>query len=160
MTGDLAAAGFPGDFREECLYEPSHWFVHEVRVLDREKGHVVGVIDTTRLGGYDAAQRLVGAHERHLPGAIAVQVTGTLGNLHATYVVGLRMSEGWVGYGTHIKDARFKRLARIGPPVIAELRELRRRQWQGAWFLTYRFQFEQEGEVVYESEQIAVWRRG
>lgn len=161
MTGPEAErAGFPADFPQECLYDPSHWFLHELRDLDREAGRVVGVIDTTRLGGYDGAQRMVGSHERHVPGAVAIQVTGTLGNLHATYVLGLRPSEGWVGYGTHVKDARFKRLARIGPPVIAALHEVRRRQWQGSWFLTYRFRFEQEGDPVYESEQVAVWRRG
>jgi hypothetical protein len=152
--------GFPEDFPQECLYDPSHWFLHELRELDREKGRVVGVMDTTRLGGYDRAQRLVGAHELHVPGAVAIQVTGTLGNLHATYVLGLRPSEGWVGYGTHVKDARFKKLARIGPPVVAELQEHRRRQWQGSWFLTYRFRFVQDDEPVFESEQVAVWRRG
>lgn len=152
--------GFPADFASECLYAPSHWFVHELTTLDRAAGRVVGEIDTTQLGGYDAAQRLVGAHEAHVPGAVMIQVTGTLGNLHATYVLGLKVSEGWVGYGTHVKEAKFKRLARIGPRVIASLSEQKRRQWQGAWFLTYAFRFEQEGHVVYESEQTAVWRQG
>lgn len=158
MTGGRHP-GFPDDFVRECLYEPSHWFLHELRELDPQTRRVVGVLDTTRLGGYDDAQRMVGPHERHVPGAVAIQITGTLGNLHATYVVGLRPSEGWVGYGTHVKEARFRRLARIGPPVVAALTEQKRRQWQGSWFLTYGFRFEQEGEVVYESEQTAVWRR-
>lgn len=158
-VAEPALPGFPDDFGRECLYEPSHWFLHELRELDPAKGRVVGVIDTTRLGGYPAAQRQVGPHAPHVPGAIAIQVTGTLGNLHATYILGLRPSEGWVGYGTHVKDARFHRLARLGPPVVATLHEKRRRQWQGSWFLTYRFRFEQEGEPVFESEQTAVWRK-
>lgn len=149
----------PGDFEREALYAPSAWFVHDVLELDREAHRVVALVDTTRLGALVDAQRPHPGHAPHLPGAVAIQVTGTLGNLHAVYVMGLRPTEGWVGYGTHVRDGRFRRMGTIGPPVIATAECTRRRQLGGTWFLDYRFRFEQDGEPVYESEQTAVWRR-
>ena len=149
----------PDDFERECLYAPSHWYVHDVLELDPTEHRVVARIDTTRLGAAVDAQRLHPGHLAHVPGAVVIQVTGTLGNLHAVYLMGLRPSEGWAGYGTHVRDARFRRMGRIGPPVIATATAWRRRQLRGSWFLDYRFRFEQEGEAVYESEQTAVWNR-
>ena len=151
--------GILEDFEREALYDPSAWFVHEVLGIDREAHRITALVDTTRLGPFVEAQRPHAGHERHVPGAIAIQVTGTLGNLHAVYVMGLRPTEGWVGYGTHVRDARFRRMGTIGPPVIAVAECYRRRQLRGVWFLDYRFRFEQENEPVYESEQTAIWRR-
>lgn len=149
----------PDDFPAECLYAPDHWFVHDVLKIDPETHEVVGVIDTTRLGSLVDAQQPWPGHVPHLPGAIAIHVTGTLGNLHAVYAMGLRPSQGWVGFGTHVKSARFRKIGTIGPPVIASAVAHRRRQLRGTWFLEYRFSFSQNGEIVYESEQTAVWSR-
>jgi hypothetical protein len=150
---------FPEDFEQESLYAPSHWYVHDVLEIDPEARRVVGLIDTTRLGELVTAQRPWPGHEPHLPGAIAIQVTGTLGNLHAVYVLGLRPTQGWVGYGTHVNRARFWRMGLIGPPILAIATAQRARQMRGTWFVEYSFRFEQQGEVVYESEQSAAWRR-
>lgn len=149
----------PQDFEQECLYSPSHWYVHDVLEIDTEAHRVVEVVDTTRLGDLVAAQRPWPGHEPHLPGAVAIQVTGTLGNLHAVYVLGLRPTQGWVGFGTHVNRARFWRMGLIGPPVLAIAIAQRRRQMRGTWFVEYSFRFEQMGEVIYESEQSAAWRR-
>jgi hypothetical protein len=149
----------PFDFEQESLYLPSHWYVHDVIEIDREAQRVVGVVDTTRLGDLVAAQRPWPGHQPHLPGAVAIQVTGTLGNLHAVYVLGLRPTQGWVGYGTHVNRARFWRMGLIGPPILAIATAQRSRQMRGTWFVEYAFRFEQQGEVVYESEQSAAWRR-
>ena len=54
-------------------------------------------------------------HPRHVSGAVMVHVTAMLGLAHAYYVLDLRHAEGWIGYGTHIDEARYGRLARIGP---------------------------------------------
>ncbi|MCA9494337.1 MAG: hypothetical protein KC621_30635 [Myxococcales bacterium] len=149
----------PDDFEQESLYAPSQWYVHDVLEIDRDGDRVVALIDTNRIGELVEAQRPWPGHEPHLPGAVAIQVTGTLGNLHALYVLGLKASEGWVGYGTHVRDARFRKMGRIGPPIHATLTATRKRQMQGVWFVNYRFVFEQDGEPVYESEQTAAWRR-
>ena len=149
----------PADFPAEALYAPSAWFVHDVLEIDVDGGRVVGLIDTTRLGDLVEAQRATPGHRKHLPGAVAIQVTGTLGNLHAVYVLGLRPSQGWVGYGTHVRQARFPRMGHIGPPIVATLLATRTRQLRGTWFLEYAFSFQQDGELVYESRQTAAWGR-
>jgi hypothetical protein len=147
----------PPDFADECLYEPDAWFVHDVLQIDAEAHRVVALVDTNRLGRLVEAQKPWAAHPRHLPGAVVVQITGTLGNLHAVYVLGARPSQGWVGFGTHIRSARFPTMGRIGPPVQATLTVTRRRRFRGTWFLDYAFEFEQEGHVCYASEQTAAW---
>lgn len=149
----------PDDFEQQSLYRKEAWYIHDVLEIDREGSRVVALIDTTKLGALAEAQNPWPGHEPHLPGAVAIQVTGTLGNLHAVYVLDLRLSDGWVGYGTHVHKARFGRLATLGPPVIASLTATRKRTVRGVCFIDYTFLFEQEGQPVYESEQSAAWRR-
>ena len=149
----------PDDFERECLYAPSQWYVHDVLKIDRETHEIVALLDTTRIGALVEAQQPHPGHPPHVPGAVAIQLTGTLGNLHAVYVLGLRPSQGWVGYGTQVKHARFHKIGRIGPPVLASAIAKKRRNFRGAWFLDYQFEFTQDGELVYESEQSAVWQQ-
>lgn len=147
----------PEDFAAESLYAPEAWFVHDVLELDADR--VVALVDTTRLGPLVQAQRPWPGHARHFPGAVAIQVTGTLGQLHAIYGMGLRASEGWVGFGTHIHRARFPGMGEIGPPVQAALQATRKRQLRGTWFVDYDFRYTQEGRLIYESTQTAAWGR-
>lgn len=151
---------FPEDFARECLYDPAHWYVHDVLSIDRELGRVVAQVDTTRLGALVDAQNPWKGHLKHVPGAVMIQITGTLGNLHAVYVMDLRPTEGWVGYGTHVRSARFPSFGRIGPPMQVELLTTRTRRLRGRHFADYKFTYTQEERVVYESEQAAVWVRG
>jgi len=147
----------PGDFAEEGLYTADSWFVHDV--LEVDENHVKVRIDTTQLGPLVAAQRVVPGHPKHFPGAVAIQVTGTLGQLHAVYGRGLRATEGWAGFGTHIKNARFPSMGEIGPEVIAEATCTKFRKFRGTWFGTYQFRFTQGDRVIYESEQSAGWHQ-
>ena len=149
----------PDDFERESLYAPDQWYLHDVLELDESNHRVVGLLDTTRIGRVVEAQRPWPAHPKHLPGAVAIQMTGTLGNLHAVYLMGLRLTEGWVGYGTHVTTARFKKMGAIGPPILATATSTRRRHLRGTWFIDYTFHFEQEGELVYTSQQTAAWHR-
>ncbi|MFT5456714.1 MAG: hypothetical protein ACI9K2_003202, partial [Myxococcota bacterium] len=127
--------------------------------LDPEAGLVVAVMDTERLTDWVADQRPWPGHPGHVPGAVVVQATATLGNLHAVYCLGLKLTDGWVGFGTHLKQARFGRLGTVGPPVTATLTCTRARKIRGVWFTDYQFRFEQEGEAIYTSEQTAAWTR-
>ncbi len=149
----------PDDFESECLYHRDRWYLHDLPTLDRERGLLVGILDTTRIGSLVDAQQAWPGHPKHLPGAVAVQMTGTLGNLHAVYCMGLRPTEGWVGFGTHIRSAKFPNLGRIGPSVSARCEATRARQFRGTWFIDYDFLFEQEGLAVYVSKQTAAWTR-
>lgn len=120
-------------------------------------GLVRASVDTTRLGALVDAQLERPGHPRHVPGAVMIQITGTLGNLHAVYVLGLRPSAGWAGFGTHIRGARFPSIGRIGPAMEVSIQAQRVRRLRGKHFVDYRFRYEQEGREVFLSEQAAIW---
>lgn len=148
----------PEDFEKECLYQPSSWFVHDL--ISVQEQSVKALTDTTRLGELVSAQNDLAGHPRHVPGAVMVQITGTLGNLHAVYGLGLRVSEGWVGFGTHVRSARFPSIGKIGPVMEVALEAHKIRRIRGRWFVEYRFTYTQEERVIYQSEQAAVWAPG
>jgi len=150
----------PDDFARECLYGPSQWYVHDLLAIDAEEGVVRCGVDTTRLGALVDAQEERPGHPRHVPGAVMVQITGTLGNLHAVYALGLRPSEGWSGFGTHVRNARFPSLGKIGPPMEVELKVLRIRKFRGRVFIEYSFRYTQEGREIYLAEHAAIWFNG
>lgn len=150
----------PSDFQAESLYQEDCWFIHDILEIDKEGGRIVGVLDTNRLGPMTGTQRDVGGHAPHVPAMVMVQMTGTLGQMHAIWVLGLRATEGWIGYGTHMKSARFRNLATVGDPIRAELTATRVRWFRNTCFVDYRFRYEQNGQLVYESEQTAAWVRG
>lgn len=154
----------PPDFADHCLYARECWFVDAVEHIDADTVRVR--TDTERLGPLVDAQVVRRGHPKHVPGAVMVQLTGTLGSLHAVYGLGLRDH---VGYGTHIKSARFPALGRIGPPLWAELRCHRIRRLRGRVFAEYAFEFWQaatgdhksgERQLIYVSEQSAIWMPG
>lgn len=150
----------PADFERESLYAPDAWFLDDVEVIDAEQDRVVGVLDTSRLTWWAERQRPWQGHPAHVPAAITIQMTATLAQLHVIYVLGRRSTDGWIGWGTHVRKARFPNPALIGPPVRAEVVATRVRSIRGTLFVDYRFHFEQEGTVIYQSEQTAAWTRG
>jgi len=155
----------PDEFRAESLYAPDQWYLHDLLEIERDEAEgldrVVALCDTQTLADHPivAAQREWPSQPKHVPGIIMVQITGTLGNLHAVCVMGLKMSEGWVGFGTNIHEARFSGVGKIGPAMICELKIERLRRIKGQVFGTYAFRFEQEGKVIYRSRQTASWLR-
>lgn len=149
----------PDDFETESLYTRDQWYVHDLVSLDKEAGVLRATTDTTQFGAVVAAQKPWPGHPPHVPGILMIQITGTLGNLHAVYGLGLRMTEGWVGFGTHIHDASFRNLGEIGPEIQLELKVERVKVVRGATFAKYAFRFEQAGKLLYTSKQTAVWSR-
>jgi hypothetical protein len=147
------------DFERESLYTRDAWFVHRLLELDVEGRRLVAELDTTRIGPLVDAQREVAGHPKHLPAAVVIQLTGTMGQLYAVYGLGLRPTEGWHGFGTHITKARFPRIGVIGPAVTATATCTRQRQLRGTWFCDFSFSLEQHGKPVYVSEQTAAWVR-
>lgn len=148
----------PDDYINECLYGPEGWFVTDAAFFPEEK-RIVGYVDTTRLGPLVEAQVVKANHPKHVPAGLSVHITGILGSLYAVYVLGLRSSEGWVGFGTHIHHVRFPKVGQIGPVMACHLECLSDRTMMGTRFTKFRFRYEQDGEVVYESEQTAAWIR-
>jgi len=86
-----------------------------------------------------------------------VHMTGMLGFVHAYYVLGLRHSEGWIGYGGRIHSARFKALATPGEPLILAGWHTQMRRGAKQIVARYEFEFTQSGKVVYEGDQTAMW---
>lgn len=153
------AVAIPEAFTSESLYAPDHWYVHDV--LDCSAERVVAICDTSQLREHPLvqAQRPWPGQPKHVPGAIMIQITGTLGNLHAVFGLGLRMSEGWAGFGTNILDAKFRGLGQLGPAMRCELEVEDQRELKGQLFVTYGFRYEQDGRLIYKSRQRASWLR-
>jgi len=149
----------PEDFARESLYAPEAWFVQDATLFPEEQ-RLEATCDTTRLGPLVDAQRVWPGHDHHFPGAVAIQITGTLGQLYAVYMLDLRPTKGWIGFGTHIRDARFRKIGEIGPPVRCHARLESCRDFRGTLFTTFAFRFEQHGEEIYRSRQTAAWKQG
>ncbi len=147
----------PDDFLDELLYAPRSTCVHELVSIDAEAGRVVARMHTTSLGPLVEDQVVRPQHPRHVPGAYMVQATGTLGLLHAVYVLGLRPTEGWAGFGTHMDRVRFRSLGVIGPDLTLEATAERVRWLRGTCFVDYAFRYTQEERVVFTSTQKAAW---
>lgn len=149
----------PEAFLSESLYTQDQWYVHDV--LECGEDHVVGICDTSQLTDNPLvlAQRPWPGQPKHVPGAVMVQITGTLGNIHAVCGLGLRMTEGWIGFGTNILDAKFRGLGAIGPAMRCELKVEEQRWIKGQLFVTYAFRYEQDGRPIYRSRQRASWMR-
>ena len=147
-------------FVADCPYAAEAILFDEIVELDRDAGRLVARMPTHDLLPLTDLQRADPVrHPRHVSGALMVHVTAMLGFAHAYFVLGLRHADGWIGYGTHIHRARYGRLARIGPPLVLECRATQVRRIRGSIYVRYAFRFEQNGALVYESEQGAVWRR-
>ena len=147
----------PPDFADQCLYDSDAWFVHDVLELDREARRVVALVDTTRLGPLVEAQQAAPGHPKHVPGAICIQVTATLASLLSAYVLDMPRAEGWVGFGTHIQEARFPSLGEIGPPVLAACTATSVRSFRGTTFVRYEFHYTQEGRDLYVATHKGAW---
>jgi len=96
-------------------------------------------------------------HPRHVAGGILVHITGMMGWAHAYHLPGLRHKDGWLGYGTHIHTATFRKLVTLGPPVMCTANQKKARKISGKIFSTYQLKYEQSGEEVFVSEQSAIW---
>jgi hypothetical protein len=147
------------DFVADCFYGPDALLIDEILEIDRERGIVRARMPTSE--GMPLTRDQRGdprRHPRHVAAALLVHATGILGFAHAYYVLSLRHRDGWVGFGTHIHKARFRALAAVGTPLVAECRQLEVRRLAGNLFVRYAFGFKQGETVVYESEQSAVWR--
>lgn len=145
------------DYKNESMYTPDAWFIDEVLSIDAASKQVIARLDTNNIQTLVDSQRVWPGHPKHFPGAVAVQMTATLGQLYAIYILGLRATEGWVGFGTHIKRAKFGALGTIGDDVIATVTCTRARTIRGTWFTDFTFEYTQNGTVLYESQQTAAW---
>jgi 3-hydroxymyristoyl/3-hydroxydecanoyl-(acyl carrier protein) dehydratase len=151
---------FDQAFLDELLYDPEVLVLDELLEVDPERSLVRATLEVTPELPLTAQQRVSKHHPRHLAGGLILHATGSLGFVHAYYVLGLRTSEGWSGYGTHIHRAVFRGLIEPGDRVEAECRATRVRLGTERHVVRYAFDFRREGKRVYEGDQTAMWFKG
>lgn len=146
-------------FLDAYLYDEAAFLVDEVTRMEKSPGLVEARMDTTRALPYAALQRTGPYHPAHVSGSDLLALTGNLGCLHAWFFHGCRFDRGWTGFGNRIHRADFKKLARIGPPLELESRELRTRVGAERVVIRFAFHFRQEGELVYVGDQTAMFMK-
>jgi hypothetical protein len=147
-------------FVADRLYGPEVLLFDELLSVDREESRVACRMPTADSLPFTRTQRADPLrHTRHGAGAVLGHATGMLGFVHAYSVMGLRCRDGWVGYGTHIHKAVFRKLAPPGEPIEASCRATKIRSGRQRHLVRYDFVFTQGGEVCYEGDQSAMWMR-
>ena len=148
------------DFVADCLYESDGLMIDEVLNVDLEQSLVQVRMPTHENLPITATQRVrPGIHPRHVSGGLMVHMTGVAAFAHFYYVLGLRHGQGWTGYGVRIQDARFHKLADIGPPLVLECKAVHVRRMPPKMLVRYEFNFTQEGVLVYQGQQTAFWMK-
>jgi hypothetical protein len=157
-TQEPAFTPFSREFLDDAFYGPDAMFLDGIVSMTSDA--ITCRLPTDQPFPLTVSQRGdERTHPRHVNGGILVHVTGMLGWAHAYHLMGLRHKDGWVGYGTHVHTATFKKLVTLGPPVFCTGRLLRARRLHGKIFGTYAIRYEQGGDDVFVSEQSAIWLR-
>lgn len=147
-------------FVADAPYGPGGLLFDDIIRVDREASVVVATMSTSADLPLTREQRShPERHPAHVAGGLMIHLTGMLGFAHAYYVLDLRHADGWTGYGTNIHDARFRKMARIGPPLELACTAVNVRRIRGSIVARYRFAISQEGEAVYTGEHTALFTR-
>ena len=147
-------------FVADCPYGPDALLVDHIESVDVATGTLVARMPTHDGLPLTRDQRAhPERHPRHVNGGLMIHATGILGFAHAYYVLGLRHADGWIGYGTHIHNARFRKMATIGEPLLLECTTTSQRRFRTSILARYAIRFTQAGELVYEGDQSAMWSK-
>jgi len=145
-------------FVADCPYGPGGLLLDDIVRVDREASTIVATMSTHADLPLTREQRAhPERHPQHVSGALMIHATGMLGFAHAYYVLDLRHAEGWIGYGTHIHDGRFRRMGKLGPPMDLTCTATSVRKIRGAIVARYQFRFVQEGDLVYQGDHTALF---
>ena len=148
------------DFVKDCFYDAEGMLIDAIVEIDAANDRVVARMPTSDALPLTRTQKTHPVrHPRHVSGGLMVHMTGIIAYVHAYYVLGLRHSEGWVGYGAKIHGARFRALAPPGDPLFLECKATRMRKGSASVFARYAFSFTQNGKVIYEGDQSALWTK-
>ncbi|HEU0032859.1 MAG TPA: hypothetical protein VFQ53_19640 [Kofleriaceae bacterium] len=147
-------------FVADCPYGPGGLLLDDIVSIDRETSTIVATMPTGPELPITRDQRAhPERHPHHVSGGLIVHVTGILGFAHGYFLLDLRHADGWIGYGTHIHEARFRRMGKLGPPLTLACTMTSLRKIKGAMIGRYQFRFDQDGERIYEGDQTAMWTR-
>jgi hypothetical protein len=150
----------PAEFVTDCPYGPGGLLIDDIVSIDRDASSLVASMPTRADFPLTRDQKVhPERHPHHVSGALMIHATGIVGFAHAYFLLELRHAEGWIGYGTHIHEARFRRMGKIGSPMILACTATNVRKIKGSILARYKFRFEQDGDLVYEGDQSALWSR-
>jgi len=150
----------PG-FAADCPYGPGAQLLDEIISIDHETSTIVARMLPTDDLPLTRDQRVhPERHPRHVSGGLMIHVTGILGFAHAYFLLGLRHADGWIGYGTRIHDARFRKLGVMGEPIELACTATLIRRIRKSMVGRYEFRFRQSGDVIYEGAHTAMWTQG
>jgi len=150
----------PG-FAADCPYGPGAQFLDEIVSIDRETSTIVARMLPTDDQPITRDQRVhPERHPRHVSGGLMIHVTGILGFAHAYFLLGLRHADGWIGYGTRIHEARFRKMGVMDVPIELACKATLIRRIRNSMVGRYEFLFRQGGDVIYEGDQTAMWTQG
>src|SRR5260221_7752442 len=149
---------FDAAFLSDLPYDPEVLLFDELLEVDRSSSSVRCRMPTSEALPFTRSQRVHPLlHPRHVAGAVFIHATGMLGFIHAYYVMGLRHGDGWVGYGTSIHAAKFRKLVPPGRSIEGRCTATKIRSGKSRHVVRYQFRFEHEGELCYEGDQTAMW---
>jgi hypothetical protein len=145
-------------FIDDCPYGPDGMLLDEILEVRPEQHFVRARMLTSPDLPITRSQRTHSIrHPSHVSGGLMVHMTGMVAFIHSYYVLGLRHADGWIGYGTRIHDAKYHALANTTDPLIMDCTATRIRKIREQYFVRYAFAFRQNGDVVYEGDQSAIW---
>ena len=144
-------------FLDTFSYREQAFLVDEVLKIDPEARFIEARMDTTRELPFARLQRVDPGHPAHVNAGELLQVTGSLGCMHAWFFHGCRWEQGWAGFGCRIHRADFKSLALLGPPLRLESRETRTRVGPKRIVIRCEFHFWQADTLVYVGDQTAMF---
>ena len=151
---------FGDDFLDDLPYDPEVLMFDRLLEVDRDRSLVRCRMVTSLPLPLTSSQRAHPVrHPQHVAGGLIVHATGSLGFVHAYYVLGLRHRDGWIGYGTHIHKASFRRLIAPGEEVEGTCQAVRLGLGERRHFIRYRLELQRDGERCYQGEQSALWTR-
>ena len=150
----------PQDLLDDMLYEPGPYLLRELLELDADESLVRLAFGSDRSQPITGSQRVGPGHPAHVAGALLVHLTGAAGFVHAYYLLGLRHRDGWVGFGTHIHRAVFRKLITPGEDFEMTCRATRVRPGRDRYMVRYDLEVRRNGARCYQGDQSAAWMRG
>jgi 3-hydroxymyristoyl/3-hydroxydecanoyl-(acyl carrier protein) dehydratase len=159
-TVPATPCAFDEDFLADLPYDPDVLMFDRLLEVDRERSLVRCRMVTELPLPLTSAQRVHPVrHPQHLAGGLIIHATGSLGFVHAYYVLGLRHRDGWIGYGTHIHKASFRRLIAPGEQVEGICQATRFGMDGDRRFIRYRLELRSQGKRCYRGDHSGLWMR-
>jgi 3-hydroxymyristoyl/3-hydroxydecanoyl-(acyl carrier protein) dehydratase len=151
---------FGAEFLDDLPYDPEVLMFDRLLEVDRDRSLVRCRMVTELPLPLTSSQRTHPVrHPQHLAGGLIIHATGSLGFVHAYYVLGLRHRDGWIGYGTHIHKASFRRLITPGEEVEGTCQAIRLDLGENRHFIRYRLELRSDGKRCYRGEHSGLWTR-